>query len=376
MRSKSDVAALLEQQGAGAFSGMSPDELTAAAEICGEKGDVAALAAMAAWPDKAAAKLARRLLHNMKTRGMAVPESRPKGNPALHPVDDVFATACLVSAFDLAGGRAAFLLRRNPGGGVLAVVLYLDETKGISGANSSVISRKEARAYIAGLKRASDGISVVDVDEEFFRGVLHEAKELTVREGRTLPEDAYKVPKEWFEAPVPTIAEAATRNLPPAGGSDLLYSEPEIMQWFPDRDQVSRMELRVREIETSRILVDEAAKLEHVERYFSEATAEYFTGAVRRRYASRLAWTAVIFDLTGRPAAASMARSAAAWLQDETLSPEGCGFSREYLRRIFVLRPPEVQEPAGAPEEPVAGDRARLIVTPDEFTGGTSRRRG
>jgi len=335
-----------------------------------EANDVAALEEIAAHAPKAEAKEARRALHRLASRGVAVPEARPAGDRVFKPAQAEFPAECFLSAFDAEGGRVAFVFRRNPAGGVLGTIMFMDEEKGIIAAQESVLGRKEYRAWVDGLLNGERKIVAHRADPDEVKRALRDARARTEAEKRILPPEAAALPPEWY-APVNDRREEPAADLSLAAESMQLFAEPEVASWIPPQEFLQALVLKVQEAETSHVLVDEAQKVGRVREILLDAVDGYFTAGVRRAYARRLRGTAAIFEDTGRAAQAATARAAAAWLEDEKANLGGLGFARAFILRVFGAPPLETDDPTleHAPDHvpPAEESAPRLIVTPGEY---------
>ncbi|MBI5525928.1 MAG: hypothetical protein HY897_06300 [Deltaproteobacteria bacterium] len=334
-------------------------------------GDVEAIQAIASTAPKARAKEAKRALHILASKGVKIPEARPAGERVFRPAKVDFESDCYLSGFDRDGRQAAIVFRRNPAGGVLGTLLIIHEEAGVETAREMQLSRRGYRTWIDTLAEGEHDVPPVHVEPDQLKRVLAAARAQTEARGRALPEAAAALPAEWYRPAEP----APEPDFPPDASlvaeSDGLYREPEVMTWFPPRDVLLRVERKVQEAETSLVLVDEAQKVRRIGEVLGEATEEFFDKDRRRSFARRLRGTAFIFEITGRAAAAAVARSTAAWLDDPALNVGGCAFARQYFRRLFVIRGEAAEgEAASVPDR-----TGRLVVSPAEFAAEMARKK-
>lgn len=343
-------------------------------------GDASALEQIAATASKAEAKEARRALHRLAARGVKVPEAKPAGLRVYQPAHEEFAPECFLSAFDAAGGQVAFVFRKNPAGGVLGTIVYMDEEQGILEAERLTLGRREYRAWIEELRRGGRGIVAHRADPDDVRRALRDARALTDAAGRIVPPAAAELPPDWF-APARDRREEPAADPALAADSARLFLEPEIAQWVPPQEFLQALLLKMQEVETSRLLVDEEQKLKRIDELMHDAIDGFFTADRRRAYARRLLGTAVMFEESGRPAQAAMARATAAWLDEAAAGLSGLDFARVFILRVFAAIPAEGGDPAHvrAPDHPQppppAEADARLIVTPQEFAQQMAKRK-
>jgi hypothetical protein len=334
-------------------------------------GDVAALQQIAGSAPKAEAKLAKRALHILASKGVKIPEARPAGESVFKPAMVDFESECHLSAFDREGRQAAIVFRRNPAGGVFGTLLIIHEETGVETARAMRFSRRGYRTWIDTLMEGEHGTPPFRVEPEQLKCVLAAARARTEEKGRALPEAAADLPAEWYR-PADSSPEPEVEPDPAlVAESDTLYREPEVAAWFPPMDVLLPLEQKIAEIETSLVLVDNAQKTRRMGEVLGEATEAFFDAERRRSFARRLKGTAFVFEIKGKTSAAAIARAAAAWLDDPALNIGGCAFARQYLARMFVIE----GGPAQGEGPPVPDRTGRLVVSPAEFAAEIARKK-
>src|SRR6266511_2784009 len=121
------------------------------------------LAALAGHAGKEVAKEAKRALHILRTRGVAIPEP-PRPAPAASAAAPEPPLAAYATTIDARGERAVWLPRTIPGKGVEVGQAVLSDERGLLELQIGVVGRKEWRALVKDLveRRAAMGVREIE----------------------------------------------------------------------------------------------------------------------------------------------------------------------------------------------------------------------
>jgi hypothetical protein len=328
-------------------SALRPGEIERLVALLIERGDVARLSRLAEARDKALSKPARRGLHLLRTRGVDVTAERHEFR--LHgPYAAEAETPGLVSLIDGNGERVVWLPRLAPDGGSYDVFqAELSETRGIIGFTVGNAPKKEWRLHAQ--KVAADAARVVvSAEARHVRWLIEDAYERTLAAGRTPPEAfaRAKIDLGPVEKPEQHPALALAPPLPldearPRLAS--LHERAEIAMWLPPDEALSRLDVEIGEIATSKLVVSPADRSDQIARVVERLADELATPAFRAQLAERLRETALIFVKRGQPDDARLATAAAALTADESVPGAANPFFRELFAKLIKR-----DEPSGA----------------------------
>jgi len=311
------------------------------------------LVALAGHAAKEVAKEAKRGLHLLKTRGVAVPEL-----PAPPPPAPLAATAPeppppgLASGPDGHGERGLWLVRNVPGKGVELAQAVVSDTLGLLELQVGVLGRKEWRTFAAGIQERGAGMAICELPGARVHALLQAARARNATSGHRLPDGA----ELWLSrlGPAPAAPEepprAALEPLPAdeeraaLAASGELHALPLFKGWLADGDHLRAVAAKLDEVAVSQLYVDERQKAEQVERLLAEAAEAWLTPEARARLAERLRVAAEHLDRTGDPAHARAASAAARALAAGTPAA-GIPFARPLVEKAFP--PPEATPPPG-----------------------------
>jgi hypothetical protein len=341
-----------------------PGPLAAAAAraaLAASRGDV--LAALAGHAEKEVAKEAKRGLHILKTRGVAVPEPprAPAPAPAL-PAEPPL--AAYASAIDGQGERAVWLPRSVPGKGIEIAQAVVSDRQGLVELQVGVVGRKEWRALAKGLLSHGAAMGVGEIDRARAHAIVAAARTLNDRSGQRVPEGA----DLWLAqlgpaAPPPADPASAFAPLPAdeerdaLAASAKLHDLPLMKGWLAEEPFLRGVAAKLDEVLVSPLYIDERQRGEQMARVLAEAVETYFDAERRGLVASRLYAVAEHLQERGDPAHAQAAAAAARALAGGAPA-EVIPFARLLVEKAFP--PPAPAAPAPPPEAP----SSPLIVAP------------
>ncbi len=332
----------------------------ARAALAASRADL--LAALAAHAEKDVAKEAKRGLHVLKTRGVAVPEPpRPAAPAPAAPAEP--ALAAYASAVDGSGERAVWIPRNVPGKGVEIAQAVVSDTKGLLELQVGLVGRKEWRRLVDGLLGAGAAMGVGELDPGRARAIVLAARALNDRSGTRVPEGA----DLWLAqlGPAAALPDPA-ESFPPLApdeerdalaASAKLHDLPLLAGWLADEAYLRGVAAKLDEIAVSPLYIDERQRAEQGARAIADAVDGYLDAERRRVLAARLYAVADHLRERGEPAhanaAAAAARAIAGGAPASTVP-----FARLLVEKAFP--PPEPESPGAAPQAP----ESSLLLSP------------
>ena len=337
-----------------------PTALTAAegaalVEILRARGDAARLNRLGEATDKALAKLARKALHVLRTKGVAAPapikhEFRPVGPHA--PTEDL----SLASIIDGRGERVVWLVRAADNG-FDVFEAQLSESRGILGFTIANAPRKEWRQHAA--RVIADGrLRVGRISERHARVLVEAGYRQTLAANRTVPESFARArlslghyepetrhPAIDLAPPLP-IEEARDRLA-------ALHNLPELRMWIPPEESLAEIDLQIGKIVTSKLILDPKQRLQQMHEAVQGVADERMTVEWRMRYADRLYESALLLVGEGQLDAARLCTTAAALTLDASVPAA----ANPFVARLFekIVRAPESTQQPEPPPDPDAG---------------------
>jgi hypothetical protein len=334
----------------------------ARAAFAGERTDL--LAALAGHASKDVAKEAKRALHVLRTRGVAVPEpvrpAPPPPAPAQEPLLPAYATAV-----DGHGERAIWLPRNVPGKGIEIAQAVVSDERGLLELQVGLLGRKEWRAFAKGLLERGAGMGVGEIDRGEAHALVAAARARNETTGQRVPDGADlwlaqlgpAAPLADHAARFPPLPEEEERAALAASGA--LHELPLLRAWLADEDYLRRVAARLDEIGVSPLYLDERQRADQLARTVTDAVDAYLDPARRAVLAARLFSVADHLDRRGDLASARAAGAAARAIAAGAPARE-IPFARLLVEKAFPAASPS--EPSTEGAAPDAG--SRLIVTP------------
>lgn len=280
------------------------------------QSDVAALQRLGEGTDRALRKAAKRALHLLRSRGVAV-EAQPAASPARTPTPALEATnePCRVTTFDGQGDRAFFLPLKLRSGFRLAAVVASERGELID-LQRTDLSRRQVRLYFAGLPPTTRAV-LREIPawraKVALRPVLEAAQGPHRQAAKELLAELAQVGGAPLTPPVGDDREVSASRL--AESAELLATDA-LSDYTPEREPLLALVKKLDEVAASPLFVDEAQRAAQLQRVVEQATAEYFTPERRALFAARLRDAAELFDERPDLPNAERARAAAAALSD------------------------------------------------------------
>ena len=332
-----------------------PGPLAAAvarAAIAAGRADL--LSALASHPSRDVAKEARRGLHLLRARGVAVPEpsrpAPPPSAPAAEPPPPAYA-----SAIDGHGERAVWLPRAVPGKGIEVGQAVISDERGLLELQIALVGRKEWRAVARDLVERGAAMGVGEIDGDLARSLVSAARARNESSGARVPEGADRwlallgpaLPPPDPADRFPALPEEEEREALAASGA--LHDLPLLRGWLPEEDFLREVAAQLDEVAVSPLYIDERQRREQATRLVAQAVERYLSDSARRsRLSGRLFAAADHLDRTGEPARARAAASAARALAAGA-PPLSIPFARRLVEKAFPLAPEEAASPRTEP---------------------------
>jgi hypothetical protein len=324
------------------------------------RGDLLAAAAGSASRD--VAKEAKRCLHLLRSRGVAVPQPArpPPPAPAAEPEPVV---PCYASSVDGHGERAVWLARSVPGKGIEVAQAVVSDVHGVLELQVGVLGRKEYRSFAKDVAARGRTMGIVEVERELALALVADARRRNDAAGKPPPDGT----DAWLArlGPARPLSDPSAElpELPPeeeqaavADGARL-HDLPLLRGWLADEDALRALAQKLDEIAVSPLYLDDRQRAEQSVRTVAEALRSYFDDGERRaRWASRLGTVAAHLARSGDAVHARIAGASARALARGD-DPARIPFARMLVEKAF---PPE----AATPSPPATGAGEPLIVAP------------
>lgn len=269
-----------------------------------EDPDAAAhlLAASSEDLPKAARKALRRVLHRLRGRGIAVPESPPEPVVATLRASDDALDAALVTPLDPSGARVGYLVESSPGGGARLFEIIFDSGRGILECNVYTTGRSAARKFLR--EAQSQRVPAIPVPAASLRRLLVLAS--TAQGSRPLPrgftEWRTRLTRAAEDAKTP--GELAREALGDGGGSIAraleLVRGHEIGPWPPEEASLRAVAERLQALAEGRIVVSGAQRREQVDAILGETLAGLYAGGEGPAMVARFEEAAFVYWKQGR----------------------------------------------------------------------------
>lgn len=293
---------------------------------------VAAAQRLADSGDKAQAKAAKKALYQLKSAGLSVPEKKAEAPLAAAPESKDEELRGIVSPILGNGERLLLVPRAVRGGGLEMIQAVFNDELGIVQLTLGDSNRSQYKKQLK-LMKEGKGVSAIDIPRDEALRLLGHALWLNSQSGNAPPPNAdavvrhvgAKVEPYYPELPPPQDGDA---TLAVEGYS--LHDEPEIQAWLPPEEELRRLGLKMDEVATSKLYVDDAQRGEQLARVFVKAAEDWFTRERKQLYARRLWEMARYFDATNRQRKAELARAEA-----RRLFHDAPGLFSPFAQRLF-----------------------------------------
>lgn len=280
-------------------------------------GRLDVVAALAAASDKEVAKEAKRQLHHLKVRGVAVPAPARPAAPPPAPAPTEPPPAAYASTVDGLGERAVWLPRSVPGRGIEVAQAVLSDERGLLELQVGLLGRKEWRQFVKGLTERGAELGVAERSREQAHALIVATRALNGPAGTRVPEGA----DLWLSqlGPVPPVPPPGT-SLPAldeaAEGAALarsggLLELPLFKGWLAEEPFLRETSRALEEAEASPLALDASQRQARVDGIRQAALEGYYTPVRRARLSARLLDVAEHLQAAGAADHAAAAAAAA-----------------------------------------------------------------
>jgi hypothetical protein len=328
-----------------------------------EESEAGAAAILAIAEDelpKPGRKLLRRVRHQLRSRGVAVPvAARVEMVASLPPVDDKLDEA-RITAIDPSGARVAMLAVDHPSGGARLFQVVMDEQRGVLEFEVFSTGRSQVRRFFRDFA-GRDRLSVVVAPPDAVRALVARALDAHPR-GRPLPRGLSEWRSRIADAPegTATPGELASRALAEDLGAEdesaslervaKAIAGGELGPWPPAQDALEAVARKLEDVRTGVIVVSGTRKREQMREVIDGALGECFGGDAAEHAALRLEESAYVFWKTGREEDARSCLVAARAFRERSASDNPV--ARAMLERVLAPVLERADEAEQGEEEP------------------------
>ena len=316
---------------------------------------------------KAARKTLRRLIHQLRSSGVELPEDGPRPVVArLAPVEDGIDEA-LVTLPDPSGARLLFLATAHPGGGVRLFQAEIDEDLGLRGFEVFEIARRDARRFLRELSRGK-GLPAVSAPPESLRALIARAAAEQPSE-HPLPRGFAEWRSQLTETPddTPTPGEIAEQALIcPDEDREGLRSralkqleEGKLGPWISRLDLLEDTARQLEDAASGVVVVSEGTRRARIASLLDETLDRLYGDEAGQRAARRFEEAAFVLWKSGEEEDARACLCAARDFREKP--PRENEIARAGLQRILG---PCIEKLMGAESESTAQSDTSLLVKP------------
>jgi hypothetical protein len=301
---------------------------------------------------KPARKALRRALHQLRSRGVSVPEAQQGQRVAtLPPLGDAV-DAAMVTPLDAWGARAVYLATSHPSGGVRLFELVLDEVRGVVEFEVYSAGRSKVRKFLRDFERR-ERFAAVAAPTDAVRALIAHALEQQPAErplprglsewrsrisefpeGTSTPGEMARAAFEVSDAEMPQLLERAAA----------LVSDNALGPWPPPTEATQVLAQKIADIGRGVIIVSGLQRREQVRRCMDEALDDLYAPPFATLTARRWEESAYLFWKGAREADARACLAAARAFR--TGAPSGNPVARAALEVVLAPALEGVQDAA------------------------------
>jgi hypothetical protein len=333
-----------------------PDELISALtdELVARRS-TAILDRLARMLHKGVAKSARAGLHRLRSQKVEIEIPAPA--PEVHAGTGLLAAATslqgAVTMYDVRMQRVVWLMHDAPRG-IVAHQARVSAEHGLLDFDSFSTTRRKFKQLQA---RIAEKMTMARVEPSVARWLIDDAARRAQQAGRGLPAGYSRALQTLGAAP---SGDHPALTVTPASVPDdqlrQLFQLRELAAWLPEQDFLRSLALRIEEVATSRIVVDDQQRRVQIDATVERAVVEYHTPERCRVCRQLLLDTTHLLAAVGRHDDAARVRAAA-----DVYSRPGGEVAAHPLPRFFLERVVNPQTRAAAPSSET-GNEGGLIL--------------
>ncbi len=266
-------------------------------------------------------KVLRKVLHRLRSRGVALAAAPPAAVVAkLPPIEDTL-SAAFVSPIDPGGTRAVYLVERHPSGGARMFELMLDALRGVVGFEVYQTGRSQVRRFLRDIAR-NERFPAVEAPREAVQALV--ARAASAQPADRPPPRGFAewrahvaAPPEPARTPGELAEEALGRETGPERvrrAVELVRSR-ELGPWPPAPEFLQDLANRLAESAKGQIIVAGTARRQQVARQIDEAAQSACVGLEAARLAGCFREAAYVLWKRDREEDARAALAAAAAIE-------------------------------------------------------------
>lgn len=329
-------------------------------------------------PDRDVQKDAKRVLHHLRSRGVAVELPKASCGSVLDRVVRVEEKPlpCYLSPVSGNGGRM-LLMARYTHGGVAVHQAEMTDEQGLVQFAGGTIGRNRYRQMNQEMAADPAG-KLLEIGYAEARWHLARAVDRNHESDKAPPEEYLQASGDLGEvdpgaAPPAAEEHFAAQKLADRAGLAARAAElldlPEFADWLPDEDTIETIDEKIKQVEASLLIINEQQRIDQVQRIIDGGVELMLADESKRnRYRERLLDNALYLQRSDRPEQASLAAAAAWQLLDEGFEPAHSQFFSQLCKKLFRSAEEIVARmgPAGQTEVQTDPERnpGNLIITP------------
>jgi hypothetical protein len=292
--------------------------------------------ALVSSPRRALAKAAKKVLYQLRSLGVSVPEKKPEQNAVVSQSAAPEVLPALLSPITGSGEQALMIPRPHRGGGFHLVEALISDERGIWKLGEFEASRSAYRKSVKQFRGGS--ASAIELTPAEVKDILSIAAATNLSSKTAYPEGTDALLRQFEASPVeePPLPAPEPEDERLATEAAELHKQPEIQTWLPPEDEIRVLFAKMEEVVHSPLELTKVQRTEQLSEQPKIAARKFFTPERRSRYARRLWKMADFFERTARPKPAQLARAEARRLF-HSASGEPSSFGYFLFEKVLLL---------------------------------------
>lgn len=285
---------------------------------------------------RALAKAAKKVLYQLRSLGVAVPEKKPE-QPVVAPQSPgPEILPALLSPISGSGEQALMIPHPHRGGGFHLIEVLISDERGIFKLAEYEASRSAYRKSVKQFR--SGGTSAIEVTPADVKGILSVAAATNLGSKTAYPDGVDALLRQFEASPVeePPLPTPEPEDERLATEAAELHGQPEVQPWLPPEDEIRALFAKMEEVVHSPLELTQVQRSEQLSEQPKIAARKFFTPERKRRYARRLWRIADFFERTARQKQAQVARAEGRRLFHDT-SGEPSPFGYFLFEKVLLL---------------------------------------